>query len=46
MLPWARRGHGLAGREGLPDAVGVALAGKYLEELPQRVWVVCAVTAR
>jgi transketolase len=27
--------------QGLPDAVGVALAGKYLDELPFRVWVLC-----
>src|SRR4029077_12647870 len=27
--------------EGLPDGVGVALAGRYLDELPYRVWVLC-----
>ncbi len=27
--------------QGLPDAVGVALAGKYLDESPFRVWVLC-----
>jgi Transketolase, N-terminal subunit len=27
--------------QGLPDGVGVALAGKYLDELPYRVWVLC-----
>ena len=32
--------HGLA-RSGLPDGVGVALAGRYLDELPYRVWVLC-----
>ena len=26
---------------GLPDGVGVALAGKYLEQRPYRVWVLC-----
>ena len=25
----------------LPDGVGVALAGRYLDELPYRVWVLC-----
>jgi transketolase len=27
--------------QGLPDGVGVALAGRYLDELPYRVWVLC-----
>ena len=27
--------------QGLPDAVGVALAGKYLDKLPFHVWVLC-----
>jgi transketolase len=27
--------------QGLPDAVGVALAGKYLERQPYRIWVLC-----
>ncbi|WP_242423681.1 transketolase, partial [Frankia sp. EI5c] len=27
--------------QGLPDAVGVALAGKFLDKVPYRVWVVC-----
>src|ERR1700758_2936212 len=27
--------------QGLPDGVGVALAGKYLERRPYRVWVLC-----
>jgi transketolase len=27
--------------QGLPDGVGIALAGKYLEKLPYRVWVLC-----
>ena len=25
----------------MPDGVGVALAGKYLDRLPYRVWVLC-----
>jgi transketolase len=28
--------------QGLPDGVGVALAGRYLDELPYRVWVLCS----
>jgi transketolase len=27
--------------QGLPDGVGVALAGRFLDELPYRVWVLC-----
>jgi transketolase len=27
--------------QGLPDAVGVALAGRYLDRLPYRTWVLC-----
>jgi transketolase len=27
--------------QGLPDGVGVALAGKYLDRQPYRVWVLC-----
>src|SRR5580693_5985730 len=27
--------------QGLPDGVGVALSGRYLERLPYRVWVLC-----
>ena len=27
--------------QGLPDSVGVALAGRYLDRLPYRVWVLC-----
>lgn len=27
--------------QGLPDAVGVGLAGKYLDKLPYHVWVLC-----
>src|SRR5208282_4909313 len=38
--PWVDVATGSLG-QGLPDAVGVALAGKYLDELPYRVWVLC-----
>jgi transketolase len=40
ILPWVDVATGSLG-QGLPDAVGVALAGKYVEELPFRVWVLC-----
>jgi transketolase len=40
ILPWVDVATGSLG-QGLPDAVGVALAGKYLERLPYRVWVLC-----
>src|ERR1700677_167007 len=40
MLPWVDVATGSLG-EGLPDGVGVALAGKYLDRLPYRVWVLC-----
>ena len=40
VLPWVDVATGSLG-QGLPDAVGVALAGKYLEELPYRIWVLC-----
>ena len=39
-LPWVDVATGSLG-QGLPDGVGVALAGRYLDELPYRVWVVC-----
>jgi transketolase len=39
-LPWVDVATGSLG-QGLPDAVGVALAGKYVDELPFRVWVLC-----
>ncbi len=39
-LPWVDVATGSLG-QGLPDAVGIALAGKYLEESPFRVWVLC-----
>src|SRR6202451_1035730 len=40
ILPWGGVATGSLG-QGLPDGVGVALAGKYLERLPYRVWVLC-----
>jgi transketolase len=40
VLPWVDVATGSLG-QGLPDGVGVALAGKYLERLPYRVWVLC-----
>src|SRR5580658_479186 len=40
ILPWVDVATGSLG-QGLPDAVGVALAGKYLDESPFRVWVLC-----
>jgi transketolase len=40
ILPWVDVATGALG-QGLPDGVGVALAGKYLERLPYRVWVLC-----
>jgi transketolase len=39
-LPWVDVATGSLG-QGLPDGVGVALAGKYLDESPYRVWVLC-----
>ncbi|MEZ2390473.1 transketolase [bacterium RCC_150] len=39
-LPWVDFATGSLG-QGLPDGVGVALAGKYLDKLPYRVWVLC-----
>jgi transketolase len=40
VLPWVEVATGSLG-QGLPDGVGVALAGKYLEKQPYRVWVLC-----
>jgi transketolase len=40
VLPWVDVATGSLG-QGLPDGVGVALAGKYLDRLPYRVWVLC-----
>jgi transketolase len=39
-LPWVDVATGSLG-QGLPDGVGVALAGKYLDRLDYRVWVLC-----
>ena len=38
VLPWVDVATGSLG-QGLPDGVGIALAGKYLEQAPYRVWV-------
>ncbi len=40
ILPWVDVATGSLG-QGLPDGVGVALAGKYLDKVPYRVWVIC-----
>jgi transketolase len=40
ILPWVDVATGSLG-QGLPDAVGIALAGKYLEKQDYRVWVLC-----
>jgi transketolase len=40
VLPWVDVATGSLG-QGLPDGVGVALAGRYLDELPYRVWALC-----
>ncbi|GAC1316463.1 MAG: transketolase [Thermoleophilaceae bacterium] len=40
QLPWIDVATGSLG-QGLPISVGVALAGKRLDRLPYRVWVVC-----
>src|ERR1700761_6076044 len=40
ILPWVDVATGSLG-QGLPDGVGVALAGRYLDRLPYRVWVLC-----
>ena len=40
VLPWVNVASGSLG-QGLPIGVGVALAGKYLDRLPYRVWVLC-----
>ena len=40
MLPWVDVATGSLG-QGLPIAVGVALAGKLLDRLPYRVWCLC-----
>ena len=40
MLPWVDVATGSLG-QGLPIGVGIALAGKQLDRLPYRVWVLC-----
>lgn len=40
VLPWVDVATGSLG-QGLPIGVGIALAGKYLDRLPYRVWVLC-----
>src|ERR671911_751576 len=40
IIPWVDVATGSLG-QGLPIGVGVALAGKYLDEEPYRVWVLC-----
>jgi transketolase len=40
VLPWVDVATGSLG-QGLPIGVGVALAGKHLEQMPYRVWVLC-----
>ena len=40
IIPWVDVATGSLG-QGLPIGVGVALAGKYLDKLPYRVWVLC-----
>jgi transketolase len=40
VMPWVDVATGSLG-QGLPDAVGIALAGKYLDRLPFRTWVLC-----
>ncbi|MFC3500644.1 transketolase [Micromonospora krabiensis] len=39
-LPWVDVATGSLG-QGLPDGVGIALAGRYLDRQPYRVWVLC-----
>lgn len=39
-IPWVDVATGSLG-QGLPIAVGVALAGKHLDQLPYRTWVLC-----
>ncbi len=40
ILPWVDVATGSLG-QGLPYGVGIALAGKYVDKLPYRVWVLC-----
>ena len=39
-LPWVDVATGSLG-QGLPDGVGIALAGRHLERMPYQVWVLC-----
>lgn len=39
-IPWVDVATGSLG-QGLPIGVGVAMAGKYLDKIPYRVWVLC-----
>ena len=40
VLPWVDVATGSLG-QGLPDAIGVCLAGRYLDKLDYHVWVLC-----
>src|SRR4051812_43258184 len=40
IIPWVDVATGSLG-QGLPIGVGMAIAGKYLDRLPYRVWVLC-----
>ncbi|MGZ6582493.1 MAG: transketolase, partial [Solirubrobacteraceae bacterium] len=40
VLPWVDVATGSLG-QGLPIGVGMAVAGKFLDQLPYRVWVLC-----
>ncbi|MGZ4416000.1 MAG: transketolase [Gaiellaceae bacterium] len=40
VLPWVDVATGSLG-QGLPIGVGIALAGKFLDQLPYRIWVLC-----
>ena len=40
VLPWVDVATGSLG-QGLPDGVGIAIAGRFLDELPYRIWVLC-----
>jgi transketolase len=40
LIPWVDVATGSLG-QGLPIGVGIAIAGKYLDRLPYRVWVLC-----